>query len=83
MTAKTLSEKKVKRDNPNHNNAFFWEKDVKEKIQNAHKKLKEEVLNLSILEKNKDLTLTKAVEIMEYVIINKIFKEEFGDELLK
>jgi len=55
--------------------------DVKEKIQNAQRRLKDEVLDLSILEENKDLNVSEVVEkaIEE---INKIFLEEFGRKLI-
>ena len=73
----SLSEKIVEAEPKEESILFFG--DVKSKIQNAQKRLKEEVersqydyANLEHVMKNK---------VME--IIDKIFLEEFGDKLIK
>lgn len=55
--------------------------DVKEKIQNVQRRLEKEILDLSILEKNKDLNVDGIVE-KALNEIKKIFLEEIGRELI-
>lgn len=56
-------------------------KDVKEKIQNVQRRLEDEILDLSILEENKDLNVTEVVE-RALDEVTKIFNEEIGEGLL-
>ena len=61
---------------PSHAQAVFEIEDVKKKIQDARKRLKEEVSyrKNSVLDKNQDWWICD--------IIDKIFLEEFGESLI-
>jgi len=81
---KTLSEKKkhfVKlpesRLPDRLKSGYYYGKDVKEKIQNAQKRIKKKLY--------KEMKSIKYIGCYKFVeeTINKIFKEEFGDKLIK
>lgn len=80
MKKETLSDKRsvCYCDNPN---AFYPEEDVKEKIQNTQKRLKEQMdYEKDFCDKANVLPSIHPRRVKEW--IDKIFKEEFGEELI-
>jgi len=65
----SLSERRIK--NPYGKEGAYWEEDVKAKIQKAHKRLKDEVMEM--FDSYKDYC----------EFLDKIFKEEFGSKLVE
>ena len=68
-----LSEKRI---DEGMSEPYYMEEDVKQKIQNAQRRLKEEIINeVAFMLHNSSYDIVGR--------INKIFKEEFGEEMLK
>ncbi len=89
MTKETLSDRivfnglneSVAKDWREEDYAVIRRRDVREKIQNAQKRLKEE-MTIKGEERTYELS-TKVLTKTNHNAINKIFEEEFGEKLTK